>query len=70
MSIVMRRLVAVDHKVRSDMRYPAGFMGPCNTRHKMEGKGWGKGMICKGIVWSQKIMGSVLHQQSVIVGNQ
>jgi small subunit ribosomal protein S4e len=25
-TIVMRRLVAVDHKVRSDMRYPAGFM--------------------------------------------
>ena len=27
MSIVMRRLVAVDHKVRSDMSYPAGFQG-------------------------------------------
>jgi small subunit ribosomal protein S4e len=25
MAIVMRRLVAVDHKVRSDMSYPAGF---------------------------------------------
>lgn len=26
MAIVMRRLVAVDHKVRTDMSYPAGFM--------------------------------------------
>jgi small subunit ribosomal protein S4e len=34
MSIVMRRLVAVDHKVRSDMRYPAGFMGTHAHMHK------------------------------------
>jgi len=26
MQIVMRRLVKVDHKVRTDMNYPAGFM--------------------------------------------
>jgi small subunit ribosomal protein S4e len=26
MAIVMRRLVAIDHKVRNDMSYPAGFM--------------------------------------------
>ena len=29
MAIVMNKLVKVDKKVRTDLNYPAGFMGEC-----------------------------------------